>query len=188
MQVRIIAGSLGGRSIDTPGRKSTHVMGDRVRSALFNILGSSVVDAEVLDAFAGSGAIGIETISRGARKVIFIEKDRSAAKTIVKNTTELAIESQTKVIQTTVANWLATTNEKPLEFDLIFADPPYADPQFSTSLKLVNLLKPGGLMILSLAGNMCVPTVKGVVVVDNRKYGGANLVFLRREDGYKNQN
>jgi len=181
VKVRIISGSLGGRLIDTPPRRSTHVMGDRVRSALFNILGDRVRDAEVLDAFAGSGAVGIEAISRGAKSAVFIEKNRVAAGIIVKNTTDLAISQKTKVIQATLSNWLATTKVEDAQFDVIFADPPYYDPQFSTSLKLVGLLKPNGIMVLSYPGSMCVPTVTGVVVVDNRKYGEAGLAFFRKK-------
>ena len=181
MKVRIIAGSLGGRSIDTPSRSSTHVMGDRVRSALFNILGEEIKSAEVLDTFAGSGAIGMEAISRGAEHATFIERDRVAASIIVKNTTDLAINNKTKVIKTTLENWLSTINIDETCFDVIFADPPYADPQFSTCLKLVRLLKPSGIMIVSYSGRMCVPTVEGVVVVDNRKYGEAELTFLRKK-------
>jgi len=180
VKVRIISGEFGGRMLDTPTRQSTHVMGDRVRTALFNMLGERVQGAEVLDAFAGSGSLGLEALSRGASFATFIEKDRTASKIVVKNTTELGVESKTKVINTTLANWLESRDKNSQNYDIIFVDPPYNNPQFSTSIKLVGLLKPNGIMILSKSGRMCVPTVEGVVVVDNRIYGEAELLFLQK--------
>ncbi|MDR1300116.1 MAG: 16S rRNA (guanine(966)-N(2))-methyltransferase RsmD [Candidatus Nomurabacteria bacterium] len=178
MKVRIISGEFGGRLIDTPTRRSTHVMGDRVRSGLFNMI--DVAGAVVLDAFAGSGALGLEAISRGAKTVIFVEKDRAAARTVVKNTTLFDISKKTQVTNTTVENWMATTDEKATNFDIIFADPPYHKPQFSTTAKLARYLKPNGLMILSISARVSIPTVEGVVVVDKREYGEANLIFYQR--------
>jgi 16S rRNA (guanine966-N2)-methyltransferase len=181
MKVRIISGTLGGRAIDAPSRRSTHVMGDRVRSALFNILGDSLTEAKVLDAFAGSGALGLESLSRGAQSAVFIEKDRRAAQTVVKNTTLLNLTPKSRVINTTIDNWLRTTDEKTEQFDVIFADPPYQDPQFSTVFKLLGCLKPDGLMVLSYPGRtMCVPAVEGVVVVDKREYGEAGIAIFKK--------
>lgn len=179
MRVRIVAGKLGGRFIQTPPGRRTHPMGERVRSAMFNSLGSAVHGARVLDAFAGSGAIGLEALSRGAASVIFVESDRTAQKTLTKNIADLAMTEQSVVINTTVNNWLS--NQSLTEgFDLIFADPPYHRPQFSTVKSLMGLLKPGGIMLLSHPGIGEVPVQNGIVVVDNRSYGEAHLTkFLR---------
>jgi 16S rRNA (guanine966-N2)-methyltransferase len=179
VNVRIIAGKYGGRVIDAPGRSSTHAMSERARSALFNILGEELHGARVLDAFAGSGSLGIEAMSRGAGSIVLIEKDRIAAK-IIQNNIDLLKVEQAKVVKSTVSNWLETSNEVP--FDIIFADPPYHDPQFSTVSRLFALLKPGALMVLSHPGKGEVPSKTGVVVVDNRSYGNLNLVFYRRKD------
>ena len=155
-------------------------MSERARGALFNSLGTLTQDAEVLDAFAGTGAIGLEALSRGAAGVTFIERDRIAQKILSANITTLNVEDQTKLIKTSVASWLNTVGD--LQFDLIFADPPYQDTQFSTVEKLLGLLKPNGLMVLSHPGRGEVPTKTGVVVVDNRSYGNAFLTFYRREE------
>ncbi len=176
MNIRIISGKYGGRTIDAPGRSSTHAMSERVRNALFNSITAELPGARVLDAFAGSGSIGIEAMSRGADEVVFIEKDRIAAKIIQKNIDALAIENAI-VIKTTVSNWLNTSENE--HFDIIFADPPYHDPQFSTVTRLFGLLKPGALMVLSHPGKGEVPSKTGVVVVDNRRYGNLNLTFYR---------
>ena len=179
MNVRVIAGKYGGRKLDAPGRTSTHAMSERARNALFNVIGANVQDAHVLDAFAGSGSIGIEALSRGATDCVFIEKDCIAAKIIRNNLQLLAADTAGKVIATSVSNWLATADEP--SFDLIFADPPYHDPQFSTVERLFGLLKPGALMVLSHPGKGEVPSKTGVVVVDNRSYGNLYLTFYRRD-------
>lgn len=179
MNIRVIAGKYGGRKLDAPDRTSTHAMSERARNAMFNVLGEKVQGAHVLDAFAGSGSIGIEALSRGATDCVFIEKDRIAAKIIRNNLQQLAAEKDGRVIATTVSNWLTTTKET--SFDLIFADPPYHDPQFSTVERLFGLLKPGALMVLSHPGKGEVPSKTGVVVVDNRSYGNLYLTFYRRD-------
>lgn len=180
MSVRIISGRYGGRTIATPPGKKTHPMSERVRNALFNSIGSEVQGAQVLDVFAGSGAIGIEAISRGADHVTFVERDRIAQKVIAENVDMLGIGSQVKLIKAPVSSWF-DTYDGPL-FDLIFVDPPYHDMQLSTVTKIMGLLKPGALMVLSKPGRSESPTKTGVVVVDNRSYGDAALTYFRLEE------
>lgn len=180
MNIRIISGKYGGRKIEAPDNSRTHPMSERVRNALFNSIRGEIVGIDVLDVFAGTGAIGLEALSRGARHVTFVERDRIAQKILTKNITTLGAEEQATVIRTSAANWIETREE--ILFDIIFADPPYHDPQFSTVSKLFGLLKPGGLMVLSHPGRGEVPTNSGVVVVDNRSYGNAYLTYYRREN------
>jgi 16S rRNA (guanine966-N2)-methyltransferase len=153
-------------------------MGERIRGSLFNIIGDEIENATVLDAFAGSGSLGLEAISRGAKFATFIERDRDAQNVIASNVKLLGVSDETKLIKAPVASWIATTEE---QFDVIFADPPYQDLQLSTVGKLTKLLKPNGLMVLSYTGKGEVPTELGVVVVDNRSYGDAVLAFYRKE-------
>jgi len=178
MRVRIISGQFGGRFINTPPGKSTHPMSERARGGIFNSLGDLVPDARALDAFAGSGAVGLEALSRGAKHVTFIEKHRVAGKIIKENCTSLGVEDSSDVIITTVNNWLETAD--PGEFDLIFADPPYHDLQLSTVKKLMGLLKVGGTMVLSHTGRGGLPEQTGIVVVDNRSYSNMQASFYRR--------
>ena len=180
MSFRVIAGSLGGRSLDSPDGKRTHPMSERVRNALFNSLGESVKGARVLDAFAGTGAVGIEAISRGAEHATFIEKDRTAYTILTANIKQLGIENEAKAVRAPVSGWIDTYQGE--KFDLIFADPPYHDVQFSTVTKLMGLLKPSALMVLSHPGRDECPTRPGVVVVDNRSYGDATLTLFRLEE------
>jgi len=180
MNVRIVSGTYGGRKIEAPTNNRTHPMSERARGALFNSLGERVKQAEVLDAFAGTGALGLEAVSRGAHHVTFVERDRIAQKVLARNIISLGVENKSTLIRTTVNNWLESGKHK--EYDLVFADPPYHDTQFSTVQKLLGLLKPGGIMVLSHPGRGEVPTKTGVVVVDNRSYGNAVLTFYRRDD------
>lgn len=179
MNVRIIAGKFGGRIIQAPDGKTTHPMSERVRSSLFNILGNEIKDAEVLDAFAGSGSLGLEAISRGAKHATFIERDRAANQILRQNIGILDIEAESTVLQMNVASWITKNQDK--IYDVIFTDPPYNDMQFSTVSRLYQLLSPKGLMILSYPGRGEVPPVDGIVVVDNRSYGTAALAFCRKK-------
>jgi 16S rRNA (guanine966-N2)-methyltransferase len=178
MRIRIISGKFGGRFIEAPDTSRTHPMGERIRNSLFNILGD-ISDKTVLDAFAGTGSIGFEAISRGAESVTFIERDRIAQKVIQQNIDLLNVHNTAKLIKSSVAAWDETSADQ--RFDLIFADPPYHDTQFSTVSRLFTHLNPNGLMVLSLPGRESAPTVNGVVVVDNRSYGDAALAFYRLE-------
>lgn len=178
MNVRIIAGAFGGRVIEGSGTNRTHPMGERIRSSLFNIINDELEGAEVLDAFAGSGSLGLEALSRGAKHATFVERDRIAQNVITSNIQALKVADRAKLIKAPVASWYETTDQ---QFDIIFADPPYHDLQLSTVGKLQKLLKPNGLMVLSYTGKGEVPTDLGVVVVDNRRYGDAVLAFYRRE-------
>ena len=178
MKVRVIAGIYGGRVIEGSWSDRTHPMSERIRNALFNMIIDEMKGASVLDAFAGSGALGIEALSRGAADVTFIEKDRLAQKVIEQNLTLLGIQNA-KLMKAPVASVITHSEAT---YDLIFADPPYHDPQLSTVSQLFRLLKPNGLMVLSYPGKGEVPTGAEVVVVDNRSYGNAALAFYRKKD------
>lgn len=180
--VRVIAGKFGGRKIDAPSfdNSRTKPMGERIRNAVFNRVGDELEGAQVLDAFAGTGAVGFEALSRGAAHVTFIERDKIAQKIITKNMSLLGCEDDASLVRTSVNNWLETAT--PESYDIIFADPPYHDPQLSTVEKLFGLLKPNGLMVLSSPGRGEGPNLANarIVVVDNRSYGNAQLTSFRR--------
>ena len=177
VNVRIIAGLYGGRTIQGSVTRRTHPMSERIRNALFNMLTGELEGADVLDAFAGSGALGLEALSRGAASAVFIEKDRRAQKIIQNNIELLHADDTAKLIRSPVSSVIKTLDR---QFDVIFVDPPYHDTQLSTVEKLFPLLKPNGLMVLSHTGRCEAPTKLGVVVVDNRSYGNALLTSFRR--------
>lgn len=180
MKFRVIAGLYGGRPLDAPRNSRTHPMSERVRNAIFNSLGDEVKGASVLDSFAGTGALGIEALSRGARHVTFVERDRIAQKVITENLSTLGIgANKATLVRSPLAAWLDTRSHED-KYDLIFADPPYHDLQLSTVSRLFGLLKPDALMVLSHTGRGEVPVhLDEIVVVDNRSYGTAHLTYFR---------
>lgn len=178
MIIRLIAGKYGGRKLNASVTDKTHPMSERVRGSLFNILGD-LTGGCVLDAFAGTGSLGLESLSRGASQAVFVEKDRVAQRVLAENIVLLGAEAQSKLIRASVFAWHQTSSNE--QFDLILCDPPYHDMQLSTVSLLVQHLKPNGLMVLSHQGRESAPTVNGVVVVDKRSYGDAALAFYRIE-------
>ena len=180
MKLRVIGGKYGGRTIKAPDTSATHPMSERVRNALFNVLSTQVEGAKILDAFAGSGSVGIEAMSRGAAHATFLERDRKASDAISYNLDLLDLKSKTTQVHGTVESYVKSSSDL---FDIIFVDPPYDDVQLSTVFALIRLLQPNGLMVLSYPGRGEAPTeTNGVVVVDNRSYGTAALAFYRRKD------
>ena len=177
MRMRVIAGELGGRLFESPDSTATHPMGERMRGALFNILGD-MTGKTVLDPFGGTGALSFEAISRGAVAAIIIEKDRAAQKTLSKNIEALGIQQKVQLVPSNCRSWIQKNPEA--TFDLILVDPPYDDLQLSTVSLFVDHLKPNGRMVLSYPGRGSAPTVNGVVVVDARLYGDAALAFYRK--------
>ena len=178
MRMRIVAGEFGGRFFEAPGSHATHPMAERVRGALFNSLGD-IQGKTVLDPFAGSGALGFEAVSRGAARVLLIERDRRAQQIIAENIVKLGLEGKVKLVKANSAAW--SQNNPDEQFDLLLCDPPYQKMQLSTVSELTKHVKQNGLMVLSYPGRESAPTVNGVVVVDKSKsYGDAALAYYRK--------
>jgi len=176
VRLRVVAGSIGGRFFEGPDSPATHPMSERVRGALFNMLGD-ISGKTILDPFAGSGAVSFEALSRGAAQAILIERDRRAQETIDENIIKLGLGTRARLIRANCRSWSLTAPGE--QFDLIIADPPYNDVKVSTLNMLTNHLKPNGLMVVSYPGRESAPTVNGVVVVDKRIYGDAALAIYR---------
>ncbi len=178
--MRIISGNLKGRRFDTPKGHVTRPMGDRIKVALFNTIAAEIPGARVLDAYAGSGALGLECASRGAVFVQFIEKDHIAFKVLQSNIERVGLsDAQAKATRANCVSWGAADEDE--VFDLIILDPPFDQLNLSTISNLTRHLSAEGLMVLSHSGREAVPTVNGVVVVDNRMYGDAALSYYRKE-------
>ena len=126
--LRIVGGTAGGRRLVAP-KGSARPTTDRVKEALFNVLGAGVVDAAVLDLYAGSGALGIEALSRGAHSAVFVDDDQAAVDAIVSNVLSTGFADDTRVMRMPVARFLDSV-VRPVantgaSFDLVFLDPPY---------------------------------------------------------------
>ena len=191
MNIRIISGLLKNHKITAPNSRQTHPMSERIRNAIFNSIQAEILNAEVLDAFAGTGAIGIESLSRGAKSATFIEKNRLAQKIIAQNLEILEKSPEigtAKLIQAGVSGWLNSTEgqfqlgeiaELPT-FDIIFADPPYYDPQFPTLERLAERLKPSGLLIISQPKDLEDFYLPSLTVLSSKIYSGAKIIIFRK--------
>ncbi len=132
--MRVIAGKYGGRKIEMVPNESTKETSDKVRGAVFNSLGNQIYDAVILDLFSGSGAYGIEGLSRGAGLVYLVDHHKDAIKTIEKNIVSLGITKDVYVIQKDYLSALKMFEEKGLVFDLVFLDPPYHNDYYKHSI------------------------------------------------------
>lgn len=169
--IRITSGNLRSRAIRSPKSDLTHPMGAREKIALFNMISSDLPGAEVLDAFAGSGALGIEAISRGASDVVFIEKNAKIAGVIRENLRNLRLDSEVIVAD-------AGKFETDKDFDIILADPPYDKFKIEDILHLTKFLKNDGVFILSHPGDT--PVMDGLKLTKSRKYAGATISIYQK--------
>lgn len=174
--MRIIAGNLGGRIFESPHGHRTHPMSEKVRGAIFNALGD-IHGLSVVDAFAGSGAIGFEAASRGASKVVLIEADKVAKTAIKLNIASLGVAETVTLIPSFVYSFIRRSNDT---FDIVIADPPYDDLQYKTLEALVKLVKPGGLLIYGLPPTARLVLPKTFEKVLDKNYGDATLSFYRK--------
>lgn len=176
--MRIIAGTLGARTIYEPPGHKIHPMSEKIRGALFNALGD-IEGLTFLDAFAGSGALSFEAASRGAKHVLAIEKDKSAQAVAEKNRRELGLGKKVKIVHANSGGWSDRNVEK--KFDIVLLDPPYDYLQSNLLQKLVKRhLKKNGLAVLSYPGHTPPLDFDELRVVANKNYGDAQLIYYRK--------
>ena len=171
--IRITSGNLRGRSIKSPRSSLTHPMGSREKLALLNMVVGILPGARVLDAFAGSGALGIEAISRGASYAVFVEKAPKVARMIKENLASLGISEKAEVICGDASSF--TSAEK---FQLIIADPPYDKFQGIKLDNLAEMLDEEGILALSHPGEA--PEIAGLRLLKTSAYASARISLYQR--------
>ena len=180
--MRVIAGSAGGTKLDVPKRGVRPTM-DRVKAAIFSSLADHVIGAKILDLFAGSGALGIEALSRGASSVLFVDEDKQAIKAIEKNLAKTKLDGHVRHQE--VFEFLRRSNfaEK---FGIIFADPPYEQTKsgehFTEKLlaneALPQLLERDGIFVLEKRPDEALPETPFWKTIRQKKYGATEVLFL----------
>ncbi len=182
MQIRIIAGILGGRRLKTPIKFKAKPMGERVRSAIFNSLAGIIEGSSFLDAFGGSGACGLEALSRGANQVTIVEKDRGVFQMLTKNVEDLNLASNARLSLINGPIFSVLQNMEGQLFELILCDPPYdlvegaGVSALQESLNLVaRHLEKNGTLILSWPERVELPTLSGLKLKNQKKYAGAKI-------------
>jgi 16S rRNA (guanine966-N2)-methyltransferase len=192
--MRVISGTLRGRSLDAPPGRSTRPVTDRFKESLFNLLTHRIFgegllpDAPVLDLFAGSGALGIEALSRGAGSCVFVENDRRSLRSLRGNLERLGLMRASRLL---VENaWAMRLPRADADgFGLVFVDPPYRDvedPQRALDLfeRLTPRVAPAGYVVFRCAAQTRFPTdrLRGLRCEDERTFGRMRLLLLRRAD------
>ncbi len=172
--MRIIAGARRGARIFAPKGTDTRPTGDRVREAAFNLIGP-VDGATVLDLFAGSGAMGLEALSRGAASAVFVESEREACRTIERNLDKLRL-SAARVLCRDVLQALSSDSRV---YDLVLCDPPYGFADHARLAPyLARSLAPDGLLVYETRART-EPTIDGLTLRTSRTYGSARLTLFR---------
>lgn len=179
--MRVIAGRLKGRRLKPPTWEGLRPTSDKLRETLFNVLGPRVVGAHVLDGYAGTGAIGIEALSRGAARVVFIERDRRATALIAANLAACGVAGDYTIHCGEVVQVL---RQLPADtrFDLVVLDPPYEDPAIAPTLAAAGeRLADGGLLVLERATRREPEIPDGLYRLRDLRSGDSTLTFMGRE-------
>jgi len=183
-KMRIISGDAKGRRLFSPKGINLRPTSDKVREALFNILALRIPGASFLDLYAGSGAVGMEAISRGAKRVVFVEKNKTNLLLLKKNLSLLHGDSEVEVFEGTVFNFLKRNKNR---FDMIFVDPPYAEggKEALQTLRCCDTVQKSGLVIIEHFHKTNLPdTVGDLSLLKQYRYGGTALtVYVKNENG-----
>ena len=176
--MRIVAGKYKGRTLNEFSKIGVRPTGDKARESLFNILAFEIAGSSFLDLFAGTGAVGIEAISRGAERVVLNDSSRESIKLIKQNLLKLN-ENSAQVLERDAISLLAYYNN---EFDYIFSDPPYGSNLNEKVVQnSVNALKSGGKLIIEDEVPYSGEVPVGLKITDQRKYGRAIFTFFTKE-------
>ena len=180
--MRVIAGSLKGRRLEAPSWDGLRPTSDKLRETLFNILAPQIAGARVLDGYAGTGAAGIEALSRGAAFVTFVERDRRAQALIAENLEHCAITDGYAIIRADMARALADAHAAGSTFDIALLDPPYDQPGDRELAALADVLAPGGLAVLEHARRRSAPERAGRLIRSRTVVSGDSaLTFYEPE-------
>jgi 16S rRNA (guanine966-N2)-methyltransferase len=178
--MRVIAGSARGLRLAAPKDPRTRPISDKVKESLFGAIGERVVEARVLDLYAGSGAIGIEALSRGAASATFVERARPAVAVIRENLARTGLGETGDIHAQSVEDFLAATIEPP--WDLTVLDPPYAERTLDLPLeRLRPHLARGALVVVKHFWRTPMPAGAGLAIIRSRRFGETALTFLEEE-------
>ena len=186
--MRIIAGSMRGTKLFTLDGLNTRPTLDRVKEPLFSIINFRLQDSIILDLFSGSGALGLESISRGAKKSYLCDNSKDAINIIKQNVAKTRTEDKAEIIFRDYKKALEEFTAKKIKFDIIFLDPPYETDFAEKAVEIIvnnNLLNTDGIIIIETdTKERVISNISniGVKVYDERKYGRVSLIFLCTEE------
>lgn len=179
--MRVISGKVRGLKLISPPGEDTRPTLDRVKEAVFSMISPFLIDAKVLDLFSGSGALGIESLSRGALNAVFVDNSNIAIKCIRSNIEAAKFDNVSTILQKDSAAFL---KENKNSYDIIFLDPPYLKNMYTKTLEEIlknNALSVDGIIVLEYdhtAVNLLIPD--GFTVIKEKKYGRVGVMVLKR--------
>ena len=180
--MRVITGTARGTNLKAPAGLSTRPTGDKVKQALFNMIQYEIA-GDVLDLFAGSGQLGIEALSRGARSAVFVDRGRDAIAVIRDNLKRTRLEDQAQVICSDYLSYLSGCKK---QFRLIFLDPPYGEKYLENAIKLISeidILAEGGIIVAELPlGKELTEEYQGLIPSKDYRYGNTVIRLYRKGD------
>lgn len=184
--MRIVTGRAKGRAIKAPEGMNTRPTSDRVKESIFNIISTRMYDSNCLDVFAGTGNLGLEAISRGAKYCTFIEKDKNTYKILRENIETLKFEKDCVTYNQDAFNVLKLIEKKGEKYDIIFLDPPYSKGLIDKSIEEIStldILKGDGVIISEYDDKDIIPDKIGDIrVYRTEKYGRTKVSFWSKED------
>lgn len=184
--MRVITGKVKGRKLKAPKGLDVRPTTDRVKESIFNILRTIKEDSKVLDLFAGSGNVGIEFLSRGAKECFFIDNDNISIKTIRENLEHTRLTPQSNIYKNSVEGAIRLLSKKGFAFDYIFMDPPYGKNLALPALELIcqeKIIKKDGLVIVEHERQISLPEkLLCLKRIDFREYGGTTVTFYLNEE------
>ncbi|GAW91403.1 16S rRNA (guanine(966)-N(2))-methyltransferase RsmD [Calderihabitans maritimus] len=179
--MRVIAGTARGMRLKSPKGSGSRPTTDRVKEAVFNMLGDKILDSWFLDMFAGSGSMGIEALSRGAARAVFIDKRSEATAIVTENLQRVGMLEKAVVIRGDVFKVLPRLQQQKLVFDIIFVDPPYGwelTTEAVGQIVALSLLKRDGVAVLETGAREEVPEQMGALgLLRQRRYGDTVISF-----------
>ncbi len=182
IKLRIIAGNSRGTKLLTPEGDNTRPTTDRIKTTMFNIIAFNIQEQDVLDVFAGSGALGFECLSRGAESATFLDIDKNAISIIKKNAEKLRYTENVEILNKDYENYLSNTNK---QFGLIFLDPPYSKGIHNKALKLIaenNCLTDDGIIVLEISADDDYGNLEelGFVIYKEKSFQRTSLCYIKK--------
>ena len=184
--MRVISGKARGLKLNTPKNEDVRPTTDRVKESLFNIINGYIIDGDVLDLFAGTGSLGIECLSRGANKCVFVDINKTSIDIVKSNIKKARVEDNAEILNIDYKSAIERVKNKNYKFDIIFMDPPYYENMFIDSLKKIDesdILKDDGIIVVEHDTKQKFPESIGKLIKDrSKKYGNTTLTFYCMED------
>lgn len=188
--MRIIAGYAKGRKLKSPENQDIRPTSDRVKEAIFSMIAFYIPGKIVLDLFAGTGNLGLEALSRGAKFSVFVDNNREALKLVNQNIKLLGYKDKTSVVFSDALKALDLFRKRNEKFDIVFIDPPYRQSLYGEIIQSIaenDIIDRSGILIIEHPADIKLKDeYEGLKKIKEKKYGNTSITILKREDNYEN--